>query len=258
MSLHTLVYLFLPYYTSVPPWYLLHFVLHHSIRKRVHKCASSISREWQDPWEFSGRLVYGFGKFWPKFGRRPEANSEILVHFSPCEVRIFVRPRSHSLNRQFGKRHTAGLTDIAPECSTWRLVESWFDSQLTHFLLLTLATIIIYWNCHFLFAWLCYTPRSIFHNEKVHSVKGGLYIHNVERWSLSDGITVHAMYAKSGGKNGRHNDAANRSNLSALSYLSVQIFEHQYSTSDGSLVFSNETERTALLQVSEFAHIFSY
>ena len=98
----------------------------------------------------------------------------------------------------------------------------------------------------------------IFHNEKVHLVKGELYIHNVERLSLSDGITVHAMYAKSGGKNGRHNDVANRSNLSALSYLSVQIFEYQCSTDDGSLIFSNETERMALLQVSEFAHIFSY
>ncbi|KAF8314883.1 hypothetical protein F5887DRAFT_1231403 [Amanita rubescens] len=46
-------------------------------------------------------------------------------------------------------------------------------------------------------------------------------------------------------------------NLSALSYLSVQIFEH-HNTSNGSLIFSNETEWTALLQVSEFAHIYSY
>lgn len=70
-------------------------------------------------------------------------------------------------------------------------------------------------------------------------------------------ILVHAMYVKSGGKNGRHNDVADKSNLSALSYLSVQIFEHQH-TDNGSLVFSNETERTTLLRVSEFAHIYSY
>ena len=71
-------------------------------------------------------------------------------------------------------------------------------------------------------------------------------------------LLVHAMYAKSGGKNGKHNNVTDRSNLSALSYLSVQIFEYQH-TDNGSLIFSkNETERTALLQVSEFAHIYSY
>ena len=38
---------------------------------------------------------------------------------------------------------------------------------------------------------------------------------------------VISIYAKTGGKNGRHNNVTDSSNIMAVSYLAVQIFEHQ-------------------------------
>ena len=62
------------------------------------------------------------------------------------------------------------------------------------------------------------------------------------------------MYAKSGGKNGRHNDVADKTNIAALSYITVQVFEFQR-FDGGTLVFGNETEQITLLQLPEYAHI---
>ena len=39
-----------------------------------------------------------------------------------------------------------------------------------------------------------------------------------------------SIYAKTGGKNGRHNNVTDSSNVIDVSYLAVQIFEHQLGT----------------------------
>jgi len=41
---------------------------------------------------------------------------------------------------------------------------------------------------------------------------------------------VISIYAKTGGKSGRHNNVSDSSNIMAVSYLAVQIFEHQLGT----------------------------
>lgn len=41
---------------------------------------------------------------------------------------------------------------------------------------------------------------------------------------------VKSIYAKTGGKNGRHINVTDSSNIMAISYLVVQIFEHQLGT----------------------------
>ena len=41
---------------------------------------------------------------------------------------------------------------------------------------------------------------------------------------------VKSIYAKTGGKNGRQNNVTDSSNIMAISYLAVQIFEHQLGT----------------------------
>jgi hypothetical protein len=38
--------------------------------------------------------------------------------------------------------------------------------------------------------------------------------------------SVKPIYAKTGGKNGRHNDVTNSSNIMAVSYLAMQVFEY--------------------------------
>ena len=41
---------------------------------------------------------------------------------------------------------------------------------------------------------------------------------------------VKSIYAKTGGKNGRHNNVTDSSNIMVISYLAVQIFEYQLGT----------------------------
>jgi hypothetical protein len=41
---------------------------------------------------------------------------------------------------------------------------------------------------------------------------------------------VKSIYAKTGGKNGRHSDVTDSSNIMAISYIAAQVFEHQLGT----------------------------
>ncbi|KAG6864122.1 hypothetical protein C0991_012300 [Blastosporella zonata] len=70
---------------------------------------------------------------------------------------------------------------------------------------------------------------------------------------------VHSLYAKTGEKNGRHSDVADKANIASLSYLSVQVYKPQEDQPiTGSILFTNVTDSTELLQLSEYAHINSY
>jgi len=39
---------------------------------------------------------------------------------------------------------------------------------------------------------------------------------------------VLALYSKTGGKNGKHSSVSESSNVAAISYMAVQVFEHMY------------------------------
>jgi hypothetical protein len=58
---------------------------------------------------------------------------------------------------------------------------------------------------------------------------------------------VFAMYAKRGGKNGKHEAITESSNISAVSYMPVQLFEHMY---DGQFRFI--TEATSIFQTKHY------
>jgi hypothetical protein len=61
---------------------------------------------------------------------------------------------------------------------------------------------------------------------------------------------VFAMHSKGGGKYGKHEAVTDSSNLSALSKISVQIFENFHGAQFRSIPTS-----TAILQSKQFAHI---
>ena len=52
----------------------------------------------------------------------------------------------------------------------------------------------------------------------------------MELYLLFISLGVCSLYAKTGGKNGRHNDVTDSSNIMAVSYLVVQVFEYQLGT----------------------------
>lgn len=69
--------------------------------------------------------------------------------------------------------------------------------------------------------------------------------------------TVCALYSKSGGKNGRYSSVTEKWNISAVSYLVVQVFEPVIGGTQG-LEFQPKTDRMALLQTNEFAFLPSF
>ena len=69
---------------------------------------------------------------------------------------------------------------------------------------------------------------------------------------------VHALYSKSGGKNGKHGAVSEKSNIAAVSYMVVQLYEPIIRTvQSGEMVFRDHPDRMSLLQVKEYAHITS-
>ncbi|KAJ6555722.1 hypothetical protein B0H10DRAFT_2122627 [Mycena sp. CBHHK59/15] len=56
-----------------------------------------------------------------------------------------------------------------------------------------------------------------------------------------------ALYSKGGGKNGKHNAIERHHNISAVSYLGVQVFEHSYGRQ-----FREIPQATARLQTMQF------
>ena len=62
--------------------------------------------------------------------------------------------------------------------------------------------------------------------------------------------TVIALYSKTGGKNGKHSSVSESSNISALSYLAVQAFEHMYAQQ-----FRSIPAATAIFQTRQFIQI---
>ena len=56
------------------------------------------------------------------------------------------------------------------------------------------------------------------------------------------------MYSKTGGKNGKHAAVTDASNISAISYLGVQVFEHMHGC-----LFRDHPDATATFQTKQFA-----
>ncbi|KAM6503057.1 hypothetical protein JOM56_003034 [Amanita muscaria] len=69
--------------------------------------------------------------------------------------------------------------------------------------------------------------------------------------------TVHAIYSKTGGKNGKHAAVTDKSNVASISYMVVQLFEPALQSSMATLTFRDRPERLALLNVKEYALITS-
>ena len=59
---------------------------------------------------------------------------------------------------------------------------------------------------------------------------------------------VVCLYSKSGGKSGKHNAVTDSSDITALSYIGVQVFEHSHSK-----WFTHIPSKTAQLQTRQFA-----
>ena len=73
--------------------------------------------------------------------------------------------------------------------------------------------------------WLCF----YFHGEIYHGCSRCVKHH----WSniscvCSNVLSVVALYSKTGGKNGKHTAVTDSSNISAVSYIGVQVFKHMY------------------------------
>ena len=63
---------------------------------------------------------------------------------------------------------------------------------------------------------------------------------------------VIAIYSKTGGKNGKHAGVTDASNISAVSYLAVQVFEHMHGR-----IFRDHPDATATFQTKQFALLSS-
>ena len=61
-----------------------------------------------------------------------------------------------------------------------------------------------------------------------------------------------AIYSKTGGKNGKHAGVTDASNISAVSYLAVQVFEHMHGR-----IFRDHPDATATFQTKQFALLSS-
>ena len=58
---------------------------------------------------------------------------------------------------------------------------------------------------------------------------------------------VLALYSKTGGKNGKHSSVSESSNVAAISYMAVQVFEHMYAQQ-----FRSVPAATAMFQTHQF------
>ncbi|KAF8161506.1 hypothetical protein B0H34DRAFT_767051 [Crassisporium funariophilum] len=70
---------------------------------------------------------------------------------------------------------------------------------------------------------------------------------------LPNGVMVGqviALYSKTGGKNGKHSSVTESSNISAISYLAVQVFEHMYAQQ-----FRSIPAATAIFQTRQFTQL---
>ena len=65
--------------------------------------------------------------------------------------------------------------------------------------------------------------------------------------------TVIAIYSETGGKNGKHAAVTDASNISAVSYLAVQVFKHMHGRQ-----FREHPDATANFQTKQFAFLSSY
>ena len=63
---------------------------------------------------------------------------------------------------------------------------------------------------------------------------------------------VIAIYSKTGGKNTKHAAVTDASNISAISYLGVQVFEHMHGC-----LFRDHPDATATFQTKQFALLTS-
>ena len=63
---------------------------------------------------------------------------------------------------------------------------------------------------------------------------------------------VIAIYSKTGGKNGKHAAVTDASNISATSYLGVQVFEHMHGR-----LFRDHPDATVTFQTKQFALLTS-
>ena len=65
--------------------------------------------------------------------------------------------------------------------------------------------------------------------------------------------TVMALYSKTGGKNGKHESITDASNIAAISYAAIQVFEHMHGRQ-----FRAIPSATATLQTKQFVILSSY
>jgi hypothetical protein len=65
--------------------------------------------------------------------------------------------------------------------------------------------------------------------------------------------TVIAIYSKTGGKNGKHTAVTDASNISVVSYLAIQVFEHMHGCQ-----FWEHPDATANFQTKQFTILSSY
>jgi hypothetical protein len=63
---------------------------------------------------------------------------------------------------------------------------------------------------------------------------------------------VIALYSKTGGKNGKHAAVTDASNISAISYMAVQVFEHMHGRQ-----FREHPDATAMFRTKQFALLAS-
>ena len=69
---------------------------------------------------------------------------------------------------------------------------------------------------------------------------------------------VHALYSKSSAKNGKHSAVSEKSNIAAVSYMVVQLYEPNLRTvQSGMMAFRDRPDRLSLLQVKEYALVTS-
>ena len=68
--------------------------------------------------------------------------------------------------------------------------------------------------------------------------------HNYLEW--------HGLMTKSGGKNGKHAAATDASNISAVSYLAMQVFKHMHGP-----LFQDHPDATAIFHTKQFALLTS-
>ena len=73
--------------------------------------------------------------------------------------------------------------------------------------------------------------------------------------------TVLALYSKTGGKNGKHSSVSESSNISAISYMAVQVFEHMYARQFRSVPAAMaifQTRQFLLLSALHFLMLLDY